>query len=151
MNATAAVWTNVWDELTVPSKSWRRRRLRPSQAKVLSTRHSGWSGTNQWVPSGRLLMSISTPEFLTGAADQADICGVGEHLGKPGELRFRGFEERPAATRIVRLGAGDADRDRQAVDVGEQVPFPAADTFAAVCSDTFAGADAAREHRLGVE
>ena len=78
MNATAAVWTNVWDELTVPSKSWRRRRLRPSQAKDFDV------------------------EFLTGAADQADICGVGEHLGKPGELRFRGLEERPAATRVVR-------------------------------------------------
>ena len=30
-------------------------------------------------------------EFFTGTCDQADICGVGEHLGELGELRFRGF------------------------------------------------------------
>jgi hypothetical protein len=78
-------------------------------------------------------------EFFTGTGDQADVCGVGEHLGEPDELRFRGFEEGPAAARVVRLGTGDADRDGQAVDVGEQVPFPATDAFAAVCSDTFAG------------
>ena len=29
-------------------------------------------------------------EFFTGTGDQADVCGVGEHLGKPDELRFHG-------------------------------------------------------------
>ena len=54
-------------------------------------------------------------EFRIRACDQADVGGVGEHLGQPGELRFRGFEQGPATTGVVRLGAADADRDRQAV------------------------------------
>jgi hypothetical protein len=66
-------------------------------------------------------------EFRAGRSDQADIGGVGEQLGKPREPRLRGFQEGLAATRVVWLGAGDTDRDRQAVDVAEQVPFQCPD------------------------
>jgi hypothetical protein len=53
------------------------------------------------------------------------------------------------------LGAADADRDREAVDVAEQVSFPAADAFAAVDADAdadlFTGPEVAGGHRVGVE
>jgi len=70
-------------------------------------------------------------EFGTRTCGQAGVGGVGEHLGKPGELRCRGFEQAPPAARVVGLIAGDADRDRPAVEVGEQVSFAASAAFAA--------------------
>ena len=84
MNATAAAWTNVWDEVTVASESQRRRRLRPSHAKVRSTRHSGWSGTNQHVPGGRFWPLVG-PEPDLVAAELAGLPGVlvGQLCGFP--------------------------------------------------------------------
>ena len=92
-----------------------------------------------------------TPSSAPGRAAGPDRRRRRRTLGKPGELRCRGFEKGPAAARVVGLGAGDADRDRPAVDVGEQVSFAASDAFAAVCSDLFAGAEVAAGHRLGVQ
>ena len=87
------------------SKSFARRRLRQSQAKVRSTTHRRGSTSKPFAVLGRGMISIvHLPSLGEGGFEfSARVCAVGKEMAQPGIEIPHGLDQRDGAVAVLVL------------------------------------------------
>src|SRR6516162_8982510 len=115
------------------SKSFAKRRLRLSQAKVRSTTQRRGSSSKPIASAARLTISmVQLPEFGAGGMQVgAVVDAVGKQVAKPGKQLVDGLDDQHCPIAILNIGGVHLGADQQTAGIGHNVAFTAFALFGA--------------------